>query len=421
MARSRSRARGHVRQRASGQWVFVLNIPRQRVQRCAECRRPHWVERTPEETCTRCDAALGEVQLERRQRWSGGFASSPAANAAMTEALGKLDKGADPFGSSLRFGEYAATWRESAPARIGPRTLTAYVGLLERDLLPHLRDIRLRSLKPAHIREALDAMTARGLAAATVRQAKAVASTILQQAVEDGLMDLNPCRSVRAPKIVREEIKPPDAMALGRLMSAARDTQWEIPMLLSVSTGARRGEVLALEWSDVDLSRREVRISRSLQWISGDDGRRHLRVLGVKTERSDRTISLPAFAVSRLKQHRREQAERYLLLGEGRVREEGLADLICDRGDGRACDPDGFTTGFKKIAQRAGQPSSTRLHDVRHGVASVLAAKGTPVSTVSTVLGHASTVFTSSRYQHAFGSTVKQAADDLDAAIGDGS
>jgi integrase len=342
------------------------------------------------------------------------------AERAKTAALAKLDRGGDPFPSDLAFGHFAEKWLEGAAARIRPRTIAGYRGLLERDVLPALRDVRLDQLKPAHVRAVLDAMTSRGLSPSTVRQAKAVMGTILRQAVEDGLTDVNPVRSVRAPKIERPELDPPDAAALGRLVSVARGTAWDVPMLLSVATGARRGEVLAVRWQDVDLARREVRIRRSLQWIASGTGRR-LEAVGVKTAQSRRTISLPGFAVERLRAHRREQAERYLLLGPAREQDDSIGDLVCDRGDGRPCDPDAYTTSFKAIAKRAGLSSSVRLHDVRHGVASTLAAAGTPLVTVAAVLGHASTVFTSTTYQHSFRSMTDAAAEALDAAIGAGS
>jgi integrase len=93
-----------------------------------------------------------------------------------------------------------------------------------------------------------------GLSAATITQTRGVLSSALRQAVEDGLIAVNPVVAVRRPRIRPRELHWPTPVELSALLEIARGTLWEIPMLMSVATGARRSEVLGLSWEDVDFS-----------------------------------------------------------------------------------------------------------------------------------------------------------------------
>jgi integrase len=132
----------------------------------------------------------------------------------------------------------------------------------------------------------------------------------------------------------------------------------------------------------------------------------------LKTDRAVREIPLPAFAVERLRVHKAAEARRRLELG-------GWAndlDLVCERGDGEPLDPDAFSHGFQRIAEAAGL-EGVRLHDCRHGVATMLAKSGTPAYVTSKVLGHSSVHFTANTYTHADEETVDRALAGLEAAF----
>jgi len=92
--------------------------------------------------------------------------------------------------------------------------------------------------------------------------------------------------------------------------------------------------------------------------------------------------------------------------------------LVCDRGDGFFLYPDSFTGAFKRLALQAGLHPSTRLHDVRHAVATELGRRGVHPVIVSAVLGHASPAFTVAVYQHAWQEGPAEAAAALQEAFG---
>jgi integrase len=141
----------------------------------------------------------------------------------------------------------------------------------------------------------------------------------------------------------------------------------------------------------------------------------------LKTKRSRRIVQLPAFALERIRLHRREQLKRRTAFGSrwrDPLDELGRpVALVCDRGDGFFIYPDSFTTAFKRLAGRAGMHPATRLHDVRHAVATELGRRGVHPVIVSAVLGHASPAFTIAVYQHAWQEGPAEAARALETAL----
>lgn len=132
-----------------------------------------------------------------------------------------------------------------------------------------------------------------------------------------------------------------------------------------------------------------------------------------KTSRARRQITLPGFALEPLRRHRREQTQRRLLVGP----DWQDLDLVCDRGDGSPLHPDSWTKAFKRLALNADLPPGTRLHDVRHGFATVLLSRGVHPAIASATLGHASPAFTMTVYQHVLDGMTAQAAAAIDEAF----
>jgi len=120
-----------------------------------------------------------------------------------------------------------------------------------------------------------------------------------------------------------------------------------------------------------------------------------LGVLPPKTERSRRSVPLPPSLIALLREHRADQLERRLLAGPA----WHAGEYVFDRGDGQPMDPDTFSKAFRDAARAVGL-DGVRLHDLRHGFASMLVAAGTNVRVVSDTLGHATVGFTLQTYTH---------------------
>src|SRR3712207_3778489 len=128
-----------------------------------------------------------------------------------------------------------------------------------------------------------------GLSPSTVNKIHTVLHKALSQAVRWDLIPRNPTDAVKAPRPVTKEMHPLSAEEARRLLKAAKDGELEALYVLAIHTGMRRGELLGLKWSDVDLENGRLPIQRTLTRI--DNGRR-VALGDPKTRRSRRTVGL---------------------------------------------------------------------------------------------------------------------------------
>lgn len=405
---------GHVRKRGKG-WVFVVDVGAQLARRCSTEARGHvvWIDEQNGDQCPKCGATLEPPIKLRRQRWSQTFARKADAEQAARKALGILDTGADPFPEKITLRALVHDkWVPHLRTQGKPRetTWTRYVELLDRWVLPDLGNIDMTKVGPRHIQAALNAVIDAGKSPRTVAHVRAATSALFTQALRWQLIAVNPVRATQTPTAEKPDLTIPTVDELRVLIDASKgddekDCVWEIPVLLAATTGARRAEVLAMRWSNVDLEAGRVRIVDALT----DAG----TFAAPKTKSAVRTVPLPAFAVERLKTHKAAQNGRRLALGA----DWHDLDLVCEHGDGSPITPGAFTHGFGRIAERAGL-GDVRLHDLRHGVATALAKSGASPLATSRMLGHASVAFTQAVYQHADDEMVEWAAQGLAEAFG---
>jgi integrase len=251
-------------------------------------------------------------------------------------------------------------------------------------------------------------MVAGGMAPRTTAQAYRALSGALRQAVRWQLLAVNPAAAVQPPRAERTRLAIHDTSTIGRVLHAARSTRLHLPLVLAATTGMRRGEVLALRWSQVDLDAGLARVVASLQLVAGE-----LQLVEPKTDRARRTVALPPFTVDILRRHRRDQAERRLLLGEGWQDR----DLVVDQGDGSPLSPDAVSRAFYRLVRSLGLPG-LRLHDLRHAYATTLLAAGVHPKIASEALGHSSVAFTMDVYSHVLPTMQEGAAMAIQRALG---
>jgi integrase len=368
------------------------------------------------------DAGRHPVTGRRRQKSKSGFATKREAESALHEFIRYIEGGGDPSPERIGLADYLVRWLEYQQARgIRSRTLDGYQGYIRREIVPLIGGLELAKLRPGHVRAVLTRMQQRGLAAATIAQVRSVLGSALRQAAADGLITTNPVGAVKRPRAQRRELHWPTSAQLGALLEASQGTLWEVPILLAAVTGARRSEILGISWEDVDLNASTIFIRRGVQPVRHPSDGGTVAFTPLKTKRSRRVVQLPNFALERLRRHRRQQLKRRTALGprwRDPLDELGRpVALVCDRGDGFFLYPDSFTSAFKRLASQAGLHPGTRLHDVRHAVATELGRRGVHPVIVSAVLGHASPAFTIAVYQHAWQEGPAEAAAALEAAL----
>jgi integrase len=274
-------------------------------------------------------------------------------------------------------------------AAIRPTTLRNYRQLAADHILPVLGHLPVEEVRSIHCQQVLDAMTPTR-SPHTVAHARACMSAAFRFAGQMELVDRNPARSTTAPQKPPQLRRPPNAQELRRIIDAAQQTRWEIPVLLSATTGARRSEILGLRWGAVSLEQRRIRIVESLQRINGE-----FVFTKPKSARSTRRIPVPPSVAQALRNHREVQ-QRRLLAHNVTVTNQ---TLVCDRGDGSPIDPSTYGHAVARLARSVGL-TGLRLHDLRHGVATLLAQQGNRAELTSKLLGHSSVAFTLQTYVH---------------------
>lgn len=328
--------------------------------------------------------------------------------------LRTLDTGEHVDPTRMVTRDWLNNWLAGARQEVSPRTHELYEYIVTRFLLPALGNVPLAKLGPSQIHNSYSALAAAGrkdgksggLSAQTRRQVHRVLSTALARAVEQQLLARNPCDALRRrlPKIERQELNVLSVEQSARLLAAIKSRRVYWPVLIALATGARRGEILALRWRNIDLDAGVVRIERSLEHTK--DG---LRFKTPKSGKS-RAVVIPEYAIEELHRLRREQSEELLRLG---VRLGGDT-LLCAKADGEPMLPRSLTHEFAKVAGNVEAVPRVRFHDLRHSHATQLLGAGVHPKIAQERLGHASIGITMDLYSHASDTMQADAAQRLD-------
>jgi integrase len=353
-------------------------------------------------------AGIDPVTGKRKRiyRWARG---KKEAERVLTDLLKAVDSGSFADPGKLTMAAYLRdTWLPHIATRVRPRTALRYRQLLEGHVISIIGAVKLAKLRPAHVQQVVDDAISAGLAPRTVAGVYRTLHGALAQAVRWQLLSVNAAAAVRPPRTERPKLQAPDTATVAKVLDAARGTRLYVPLAVAASTGLRRGELLALRWPEVDLDAGSLRVTASLQRSGAD-----LAFLAPKTDRGRRTVGIPPATVALLRRHRKEQAERRLLLGEA------WADLnlVIERGDGEPFPPDSLSRDWYRLVRRVGL-TGLRLHDLRHAYATALLSAGVHPKVASEALGHSSVSFTMDTYQHLMPTMQEAATRAIEEALG---
>ncbi len=376
--------KGHIRKRGKESWAIKIDIGR--------------------------DPETGK----RRTKWHTVRGGKRDAQRELNRLLAALDANEYVEPSRTTVAEFLQQWLDTVKPSVRPKTFERYADIVHHHLVPALGTHVLSKLQPVHISTAWSKALESGrrdgkggLSAQSVKHHHRILSQALKQAVRWQMIARNPAKDVEPPRPVRKEMRILTPKETGVLLDAIGGTKLYMPVLLAVTTGMRRGEILGLRWRDVDLDGASISVTQTLEQTA-----KGVQFQPPKTARSRRTISLPAVAVDALRRHRREQAELRLAQGMGRD-DEGL--VIC-RYDGAPVQPRSLTREFARRIAGIDVPT-VRFHDLRHTHISHLLLEGVHPKVASERAGHASVSITLDTYSHVLPGMQEEAANRIDAIL----
>jgi integrase len=329
------------------------------------------------------------------------------ARVILQRLLRELDDGSFVEPSATTLAEYLPSWLEDvARHRVSARTLDRYRSIVKCHLVPGLGGIKLSSLSPAMVQRCYSHLIDEGLSAATVQKIHAVLHSSLKHAVRMRLISRNAADDLALPKIRRAEITALSDEQVGRLLAAAEGTPVAVPLLCLLTLGVRRGELLGLQWGDIDFEAGQVSVRRTLEESSAG-----VILKEPKTVRGSRTLALPQVTAEALREHRKAQLEMRLRGGPG----FNAGELVFPKADGEPWRPSTFAAACRRVFKRAGL--TCRLHDLRHTMATMLLRQGVHPKVVQERLGHANVSITLDIYSHVAPNMQQAAAEKIDAGM----
>jgi integrase len=340
------------------------------------------------------DAGQDPRTRRRLTRYSSFKGTKRAAELELTRLISEHNAGASVDPSKISVREFLERWdREHAAMNCTPKTLERYRQLVRIQVVPHIGNVAVQKLRPAHLTGLYATLPTAGLSARTVGHVHRLLHHALKHAGTWGVAQQNVAALVNPPKVTAEEIMILTQEQIGQLLRRLEGRTLRPIVSLALASGARRGELLALRVKDFNPGTGTIRIERSLEQTKAG-----LRFKSPKTRNGRRTIALPPSIVAELKGHLLKLRERRLSLGLGREPEDAL---LFPRWDGGIRTPHWFTQKFAQV-MAAMKIAGVTLHSLRHTHASQLIAEGLDVLTISRRLGHASPTITLSVYGHLF-------------------
>ena len=295
---------------------------------------------------------------------------------------------------------YLREWLAAVRPGLKAKTWERYEGCLRLHVLPELGRMPLAKLQTDHLHRLYELKLASGLSPSSVHQVHRTLRTALEQAVKWGTLLRNPAAYAKPPRLRERLMMVLDTTQCLRLLEVAKGRRLEALFVLAVTTGMREGELLALHWCDVDVSRGVVAVTGTLS-----RSRAGLEITDPKTVRARRRFSSPLRRSRHCRGTDWSRRERGWPPGLG-----GLDDLVFPTVEGRPMDRERLLRRhFAPLLRDAGL-AHMRFHDLRHTAATQMLQRGVHPRVVADILGHRDPAITMRVYSHVVPAMHNQAA-----------
>ena len=370
----------------------------------------------------------GSIRLRKDGRWEGRFVvgrdergfpvtknvlarTKSECAAKLKELRERLETPApEPTRPGITLGAWLDRWyQEYKKANLRPNTQMSYERRIYQHIIPALGRIPLDKLTARDIQQfytnlkksgrlTRTELYGAGLSDQTVRGIHTTLRAALDKAAEEKLIFRNPADSCKPPSARPREMQVLTPEEIQRLLIQAKEDGCYELLLLELATGLRRGEILALRWSDLNFRTGTLRVERQVHRVRGE-----LVVSPPKTRAGNRTVLLPAPVLNVLKTYQKGVHSRWMFPSPVK------ADSPMD--------PAAVRKRLQTVLERA-ECRRLRFHDLRHTFATASLEHGMDVKTLSTIIGHVSSATTLNTYTHITDAMRQSAADKIDRGIG---
>lgn len=317
----------------------------------------------------------------------------------------------DKVKPDMPFREWMDFWYQNySKPKLRPTTRSGYEGRIYQHIIPELGSIPLDQLTQNDLQQFYARLKksgrllhtehyGKGLSDRMVRACHMNCRSALEKAVQDGLIRVNPAVGCKLPPKKAREMQVLTREEIQRFLIQAKAEGYFELFLLELTTGLRRGELLALQWDDLNLETGELQVTKQV-YRTKEDG---LLISQPKTKSSIRTVSLPPPLLNILKEYKESVNFRWMFPAP--VKEDSPLD------------PAYIRTRLHLILEHA-QCKQIRFHDLRHTFATIALGNGMDVKTLSAMLGHVSAATTLDIYTHITDDMRLTAAANIDRGIG---
>lgn len=336
-------------------------------------------------------------QPDGKQKWETVGSNKKEAERVLARRIEEINSGRYAELTPATFEEFSIKWlAEYAEPRLKPSTVGSYERHLRLHWNPPLGRIQLQALTTGKIATVTNDLTISGLAPKSVNNALVVIKLMLKHAVKWGYLATNPAEPVDRLRVEREEMRAMTPDQVKRLLRSADEDSWLI-LVVAVFTGLRRGELLALQWQDIDFKAAQITVQRSL-WKD--------TFIGPKTKNAIRKVDLAPQVLTALKEAR----------PPGSL-ESIRGQLVFSLANGKPLDPDNLVYRRYAPALKRAELPHFRFHDLRHTFASLLILAGEHPKAIQQALGHASITTTLDTYGHLLPGAFKHSGKRIEKAV----
>lgn len=329
--------------------------------------------------------------------------------------------------SNIKFGQFVQVWRDKyATRKLAPKTIEMYDYQLEGHILPLFRNRKLDEILPIHITDYLQSLETKrndgkegGLSTSTIQKHYNILQSIFKYAKKNNLIKHNPVENAEKPTV---RYKPGDVydseelIQLYHLLSKEQNTQQVLIIKLALNTGMRKGEILALQWDDIDFTTNTIHVRHSLSYTKANG----YELKDPKTKGSNRKVAPPKKLMDELKKHiYKKKTDR---MESKELWEGGKHYFVFSSDLGKPLHQNVPSKWWSRFIERVNKNlkdqdmptlKKIRFHDLRHTAATSLINKGADPHSISKRLGHANIKTTFNIYGHYLEEADQRIADLL--------